>query len=139
MKKVILTIALFAAFGVNAQLKVEENQMKDTVVWRATGMSSLPSLRKYTMDDQSEYTFFYQNAKYTTITDVNYLHIGSPEDTKQFFDILLDVALNGKEYTLELDGKRWLIGKSAMYVSVWSEYTSFYLTKKQIENIKEKL
>jgi hypothetical protein len=139
MKKVILTIAMFTAFGVNAQLKVEENTMKDSLVWRPIGLSTMPALRVYTMDEQSEYTFFYQNAKYTAIVDIDYINIGDKEETKQFFDVLLDVIETGKEYTIELEGKRWSISKSAMYVFIWSSDTHFYLTKKQVQSIKEKL
>lgn len=135
MKKVILTIAMFTALGVNAQLQVKES-IKDTTVWRASKLTTVPHLTRFDTEEPS-YVFYYQNAKYTTITDINYLTIGNKQTTKDFFDLLLDVVTNDKEYTLDLDGKIWIISKSMGYVSVWSTHTYFYLTRKHIESVIE--
>lgn len=139
MKKTILTLALFTAFGVNAQIKVQENTVKDSVVWRASKLLSVPNITRFASEEDTSYTIYYQNAKYTTITDIDYVTIGSKEDLKQFLNLCLDVIDNGKEYSVEVDGKNWIIVKSMMYVSVWSEHTSFALTRKQVESAIEKL
>jgi hypothetical protein len=138
MKKAILTIAMFTALGATAQMTVKES-VKDSVVWQATKLSSVPQLVQYSLEGTEDYTLFYQNGKYTTLVDINHVSLGSKEDAKQFFDLLYDVCLTGKEYTIELDGKTWFISKAVNYALVWSEYTQFALTKKQLESVREKL
>lgn len=137
MKKLILTIGMFTALSVNAQLQVKE-ATKDTTIWRANKLAVVPHLDRYDAEDTS-YTFFYQNAKYTTITDIDYLTIGDKQTTKDFFDLLNDVIVNDKEYNLDLDGKYWIISKSLGGASVWSSSTSFFLNNKQVQSIREKL
>jgi hypothetical protein len=138
MKKAILTIAMFTALGATAQMTVKES-VKDSVVWQYTKLSTVPQLVQYSLEGIEDYTLFYQNGKYTTLVDINHVSLGSKEDAKQFFDLLYDVCLTGKEYTIELDGKTWFISKAVNYALVWSEYTQFALTKKQLESVREKL
>lgn len=138
MKKAILTIAMFTALGANAQMTVKES-VKDSVVWQATKLSTVPQLVQYSLEGVEDYTLFYQNGKYATLVDINHVSLGNKEDAKQFFDLLYDVCLTGKEYTIELDGKTWFISKAVNYALVWSEYTQFALTKKQLESVREKL
>lgn len=139
MKKVILTLGIFVAFGVNAQMVIKE-QVKDSVVWQATKLSAVPKLMFFSSGDIKSYTFYYQNAKYSTITDIDYITLGSKDDALKFFELLSEVVANDTEYTVQLDGKMWLIAKSmGNGVSVFSEFSYFYLNGKQLSGVLDKL
>lgn len=136
MKRVILTLGLaFSLFKANGQIIVKETA-KDSVVW-SNKLMGLPKLVNFYTKEESNYTIYYQNAKYTTITDIDYISLGDKATAIQFFDILKNVIDSGERSTIELDGNTWLISKSMTNASIWSSTTSFYLTRKNIETILE--
>ena len=140
MKKLILTltIALVSIIS-NAQLVVKEAG-KDTVIWQATKLASVPKIVKFTIDSLDSYTIYYNNAKYSTITDIDYLTTGDLETTIQFYELCKSVAETGKEYNIELDGKTWILSKGTMgLVMIWSKNSYFYLSTKYLNAILEKL
>lgn len=141
MKKLIFSLGIFAISVLNnkanSQIVVKETT-KDSVVWY-NKLAGLPKLVCFYSTEYSDYTLYFQNAKYTQIRDVKYLSIGNLETTKEFFNLLLGIANGGEKLTIELDKETWIISKSMGSVSVWSSYKSFYLTKKQIETIIETL
>ena len=137
MKKLFLTLGLGLSLSAYSQIVVKETS-KDSVVWH-NKLSGLPKLVCFYTSERSDYTFYFQNAKYTTITDIKYLSLGDIETAKEFFNLLLGIANGGEKLTIELDEETWIISKSMGVVSVWSSYKSFYLTKKNIETIIESL
>lgn len=141
MKKIVFKISLL--LGVTLFSNVSYSQLvvneiaKDSVVWKVKGKyNTIPKLVHF-FEESDNYTFFYQNAKYKSITDIDYLSIGDLETTKQFFNLLKDVLVNEKEYDIELDGKLWLLKKSGNSVVVFSSYSYFYLNNNQVEQIIE--
>jgi len=140
MKKVILTviIALVSVIS-NAQLVVKEAG-KDTVIWQATKLATVPKIVKFTIDSLDSYTIYYRNAKYSTITDIDYITTGDLETTIQFYELCKSVGETGKEYNIELDNKTLILSKGTMgTIMIWSEYSYFYLSAKQVTAILEKL
>jgi len=138
MKKIVLSAGIFGAMfftshNLNGQIVVKETA-KDSVVWN-NKLMGLPKLVNFYTTEESRYTIYYQNGKYTTITDIDYISLGDRETTIQFFTILQDVLTNGEKVTIELDGKMWIIDKAMSNVSIWSSTTMFYLTKKNVETI----
>lgn len=135
MKKVIFTLGIaLASYKAGAQIVVKET-MKDSVVWY-NKLVGVPKLVCFYSTEETSYTLYFQNAKYTQIRDIQYLSIGDLATTKEFFGILLKVADGTDEkVTIELDKATWIISKSMGNVSVWSSYESFYLSKKNIETI----
>jgi hypothetical protein len=138
MKKLLFIVTVLSAFTVNAQLVVKE-AAKDTVIWQATKLSTVPKLVKFTLEGEESYTIYYKNAKYTSITDINYITTGDLETTKQFFELCKTVITEGKEYNIELDGKSLSLTKSIGNVMIWSSISYFYLSEKNIESILETL
>lgn len=137
MKKLIFSVSILFATTATAQLKIQQTA-KDTVIWQSSKLSSVPKLIRFSIDSTDSYTLYYQNAKYTAITDIDYVTLGDYATTKQFFELVAEVIEKNTEYTVEIDGKMWLIKKSLGSVAVWSEFTSFYLNQKQIETILTK-
>lgn len=140
MKKVILTIAVvLASMSANAQLIVKE-AAKDSVVWQASKLYSVPKIIKFTIDSVNMYTIYYRNAKYTQISDIDYISLGDRETSIQFFDICKSVLDTGNEYNVELEGKSIRISKGAMgTIMIWTSSSYFYLSNKQVLSIIDTL
>ena len=138
MKRVILTLAAFVAFNSNAQIKVQENTVKDSVVWRASKLNVVPSISRFVNDGDTSFTIYYQNSKYTAITDIRYLTIGDAETSKQFFGILLDVIDNDKKFNIEIGGEKLYIYKTMACAFISSDVSSFFLSRKHLESILQK-
>lgn len=139
MKNLILFLAfVLTTLFVNAQLVVKE-AAKDTVVWQASKMTTVPKIVKFTLSGEDNYTIYYRNAKYTSITDIDYISIGDKETALQFFELCASVAVEGKDYNVSLDRKDFSLSKSMGSVMIWSSLSYFYLSKKQIDSIVETL
>lgn len=138
MKKLLFILVMLSAFSVNAQLVIKEAP-KDTVIWQATKLSTVPKIVRFEAEGEYSYTIYYKNAKYTAITDINYLTTGDLETTKQFYELCKTALIDQKEYNIELDGKSILIKKSMGTVMIWMSNSYFYLSEKNIDTILEKL
>jgi len=134
MKKLLIILVLLSAFSVNAQLVVKE-AAKDTVIWQPSKLQNLPKLIRFTTDDLESYTMYYKNAKYTSITDIDYISIGDLETTKQFFGLCKSVVSEGKEFNLTLGKESIMLKKSMGGTMIWKSGSYFYLTDKQIDGI----
>lgn len=138
MKKLLIILVSLVALNVNAQLVIKESA-KDTVVWQSK-MSTVPKLIKFSTESIESYTMYYKNAKYTSITDIDYITIGNHETTKQFFELLQTILTEGKDYNVELGKKSVTLKKGALNsVLIWTDGSYFYLNDKQITSILEKL
>jgi hypothetical protein len=137
MKKVVLIVMALITLNCNAQLVVKES-VKDSTVWQSK-MSNLPKLVLFKTDEVESFTFYYRNAKYSTLTDVDYITTGDLETTKQFFELCQTVIAEDKEFEIQLSGKLILLSKSMGSAMVWMDGSYFYLTKKQVIEIIEKL
>jgi uncharacterized cupin superfamily protein len=82
---------------------------------------------------------YYKNLEYQYITDVDYISLGSKENTIEFFNILKQALVDKKELTLELDGKTWFLKAGSSMAFMSSSGTSFYLTNKNLDKILEAL
>jgi len=134
MKKLVLTLGVaLASYTSGAQIVVKETA-KDSVVWYYK-LVGLPKLLCFYSSENTIYTIYFQNSKYTQIRDIQYLTIGDLATTKEFFNILLKVADGSEDVTIELDNATWIISKSMGNISIWSRYESFYLSKKNVETI----
>jgi len=139
MKKLLFILVLLSAFTTNAQLVVKE-AAKDTVIWQATKLSTVPKIVKFTTEGEESYTIYYRNAKYTSITDIDYISTGDIETTKQFYELCKEVSSSGKEYNVQVDDKNLVISKGTMgTVMIWMSGSYFYLSEKYINSILEKL
>lgn len=140
MKKLILSLSItLTTVFCNAQLVVKETA-KDSVVWQASKLSTVPKIVKFTTAETEDYTIYYRNAKYTAITDIDYISTGDLETTIQFFDLCKEVITSGKEYTVDVDKKSVLISKGTLgTVMIWTSTSYFYLSTKQINSILETL
>jgi len=139
MKNLFLLVAfLTTALFSNAQLVVKE-AAKDTVVWQASKMTTVPKIVKFTLQGEDNYTIYYRNAKYTSITDIDYISIGDKETAIQLFELCSTVLLEDKQYNVSLDRTDYSISKSMGSVMIWSSVSYFFLSKKQIDSILETL
>lgn len=137
MKKLLIILAL-SSFGANGQLVVKE-AAKDTTIWQASKLTTVPKIIKFTSDEVDSYTIYYRNAKYTAITDIKYLTTGDLPTSIQFYELCQSVINEEKEYNIELDGKNILIKKSMGSAFIWMNDSYFYLTGKQLAAILESL
>lgn len=139
MKKLLVILVSMMALNVNAQLVVKETP-KDTVIWQESKLAILPKIIRFSTEEVHSYIIYYKNAKYTSITDVNYLTIGDLETTKQFFQLCKSVLTEDKEYSITLGKKDISLKKSSLNsVWVWTDGSYFYLSGKQLDSILEKL
>lgn len=134
----IFVFMLMIGFIGNAQLVIKE-AAKDTVIWQASKMSTVPKIVKFTAEGEESYTIYYKNAQYTAITDIDYLTTGDLETTKQFYELCKQVLTEDKEYNVELDNKAISLKKTMGSVMIWMSGSYFYLSEKHITSILEKL
>lgn len=134
MKKLLIILVLLSAFVSNAQLVVKE-AAKDTVIWQTNKLTPLPKLIRFTTEELVSYTMYYKNAKYTSITDIDYVSIGDLETTKQFFVLCKTVVSEGKEFNITLGKESIMLKKSMGGTMIWKSGSYFYLTEKQIDSI----
>ena len=137
MKKLLFILVLLSASMVNAQLVVKE-AAKDTVIWQASKLQTVPKIVKYYTEATENYTIFYRNAKYTQITDIDYISIGDTETTKQFFELCKTVLAEGKEFNITVGNTSLMLSKSMGSVMIWKSNSYFYLTAKHVDTILEK-
>lgn len=138
MKKLLFITILLSAFMTNAQIVIKEAP-KDTVIWQATKLSTVPKIVRFEVEGEYSYTIYYKNAKYTAITDIDYLTTGDLETTKQFYELCKTVLAEDKEYNIEMDNKSILIKKSLGNVMIYTSISHFYLSEKQVTSILEKI
>ncbi len=138
MKKVILSVASFMMLSISYSQIVVKETTKDSTVWYSK-LTGLPKLTHFYDAEKNWYTLYYKNLEYQYITDINYIHLGSKESTLEFFNILKQSLVDKKELTFELDGKTWFLKTGSNMAIMSSSGTSFYLTKKNLENIIESL
>lgn len=137
MKKLLIILAL-SSFGANGQLVVKE-VAKDTTVWQASKLTTVPKIIKFTNEEVDSYTIYYRNAKYATITNIDYLTTGDLATSIQFYELCQSVINDGKEYQLQIDGKSILLQKSMGTAWIWMDDSYFYLSSKQLVSILESL
>lgn len=138
MKKLILSVASFIVLSASYSQIVVKETAKDSTVWYSK-LTGLPKLTHFYGEDIDRYTLFYKNLNYQYIVDVNYISLGSKEDALEFFNLLRQTLEEKKEVNFELDGKTWFLKTGSNMAIMSSTGTSFYLTKKNLENIIENL
>jgi hypothetical protein len=138
MKNLILIALTVLSFNGYSQIVVKETP-KDTIIWQQSKLINLPKLVRFSFDNEFSYVIYYKNAKYSSITDINYITTGDLETTKQFFELCKSVIVDDKEFSIDMDKKSISLQKSLGAVMVYMSNSYFYLTEKQIDLILEKL
>jgi hypothetical protein len=138
MKNLILIALTVLSFNGYSQIVVKETP-KDTIIWQQSKLINLPKLVRFSFDNEFSYVIYYKNAKYSSITDINYITTGDLETTKQFFELCKSVIIDDKEFSIDMDKKSISLQKSLGAVMVYMSNSYFYLTEKQINLILEKL
>jgi hypothetical protein len=138
MKNLILIALTVLSFNGYSQIVVKETP-KDTIIWQQSKLINLPKLVRFSFDNEFSYVIYYKNAKYSSITDINYITTGDLETTKQFFELCKTVIVDDKEFSIDMDKKSISLQKSLGAVMVYMSNSYFYLTEKQIDLILEKL
>jgi len=138
MKKLILSVASFMVLSTSYSQIVVKESTKDSTVWYSK-LTGLPKLIHFYGTDANRYVLYYKNLDYQYITDVDYISLGSKESTIEFFTILQQTLEEKKEVNFDLDGKTWFLKTGSNMAIMSSTGTSFYLTKKNLENIMENL
>ena len=136
MKKITLLFALAIGINASAQITVKENTVKDSVIWKSL-TTTLPKLVEFKGDDFQSLVFYFKNAEYTTLTDVQYFTLGDRETAREFFALCLQSFEEKKTISLDLSGEDIRIQKGVGSIIITTEKGYFYLTKKQVENIIE--
>lgn len=136
MKKLILSVASFMVLSTSYSQIVVKETPKDSTVWYSK-LTGLPKLTHFYGPESNWYTLYYKNLDYQYIVDVDYISLGSKENALEFFNLLKQTLEEKKEVNFELDGKRWFLKTGSNMAIMSSTGTSFYLTKKNLENIIE--
>lgn len=137
MKKLFLILSLGLSLSAYSQIVVKE-ALKDSTVWYWKGIG-LPKLTHFYDAEHKSYVLYYKNLEYQYITDVDYIDLGTKENTIEFFNILMQAFEDKKELTLELDKKIWFLSVSYNMVNISTSGSRFFLSKKNLENILEAL
>lgn len=138
MKNLILIALTVLSFNGYSQIVVKETP-KDTIIWQQSKLINLPKLVRFSFDNEFSYVIYYKNAKYSSITDINYITTGDLETSKQFFELCKSVIVDDKEFSIDMDKKAISLQKSLGATMVYMSNSYFYLTEKQIDLILEKL
>lgn len=138
MKNLILIALTVLSFNGYSQIVVKETP-KDTIIWQQSKILTLPKLMRFSFDTEYSYVIYYKNAKYPSITDINYITTGDLETSKQFFELCKSVIVEDKQFSIDMDNKSISLQKSLGAVMVYMSSSYFYLTEKQIDLILEKL
>jgi hypothetical protein len=134
MKSLIFLLTVFAVLSANAQITVQETP-KDSVLWQASKLATLPKIRVGEVEGTNFYTIYYRNAKYTHITDVKYIMTGELESTIYFYETCLAAVAEDKEFIVTIGNESIHISKSMGSTMIWTDVGYFYLTKKQLDSI----
>ena len=137
MKKLFLILSLGLSLSAYSQIVVRET-LKDSTVWSSM-LTGLPKLTHFYDAEHKSYVLYYKNLEYQYITDVDYIDLGTKENTIEFFNILMKAFEEKKELTLELDKNIWFLNVSYNMVNISTSGSRFFLTKKNLENISEAL
>ena len=138
MKKLTLLFALAFGMNVSAQITVKEKTVKDSVIWKSL-TAPLPKLIEFKGEEYQSLVFYFKNAEYTTLTDVEYFTLGDKETAREFFGLCLQSFEEKKTIALDLSGESITIQKGVGTIMISTEKGYFYLTKKQVENIIESI
>jgi hypothetical protein len=135
MKKLILTVALFTAVNVNAQIEVKET-VKSERVWQVSKLSVVPSIDRYVIGQDTSYALFFKDAQYTQITSIESIGFNNKEDLMSFVKICKDVIATGESVSISLNNEDIFIAKSGWMAYVKLENGALmYLTEKQLNSI----
>ena len=134
MKKLFLLLVL-SANTAHSQIVVDE-PTKDSVVY-SYPLTTLKLIHFYGKPELDHYAFYYKNAKYQYITDVDYISFNTKEDVVEFFNLLLKVSETGEFTGFTLDGKRYYIAKRMGQLAVYDDKNTseFLITKKIVNKI----
>jgi hypothetical protein len=138
MKKLTILFALAFGMNVNAQITVKEKTVKDSVIWKSL-TAPLPKLVEFKGEEYQSLVFYFKNAEYTTLTDVEYFTLGDKETANEFFGLCLQSFEEKKKIELDLSGESITIQKGVGTIIITTRKGYFYLTKKQVENIIESI
>ena len=128
MKNLILIIGMFVATSAMAQLEV--NEQKDSILYERTGAYQ-PHLSIMVFEDDN-HTIYYKNAKYTHITDIQYLSIGSNGNLKQLMELCIKACAEGKEFETDL----YIVDSQHKKMArVWTTSGYFFISVKECQQI----
>lgn len=133
MKKIIIAFAMLTAFNLSAQIEVKE-AIKEDVVW-TNGKSLLPELVHSHDSKISFYAFFYENEKYHSITDVQYLVFKTKDEAILFFNLVDGVFKDKQNVSLTIKDDDYMLSFSTSRVMVYSQLSYFYLSQKEVTEI----
>lgn len=124
MKKLLLLSMLFVASVSFGQLEVKKPTESTTL------FSSVTKLRlvKFEKDTLVFYALYYQNAKYTHITDTKYLSFSDSLEVKQFLELAIKSIDEKEEFETSKYSIKKYMGKS---VFVMNEDGSYFILNKK--------
>jgi hypothetical protein len=133
--KSILFLAMMV-FGMNtfAQLNVQKKDTEEKI-WRGTDGKSLQKMK---LGEDSAYVFFFKNMKYKSIVQIEYIKLNNRQSLEDFLHLCQDAIDNDAEYTVE-DTDTYMIAKIGKQAIILSSKWRFFLSLKEIQQIKEKL
>ena len=123
---------MFVATNAVAQLEV--NEQKDSTLYERTGAFQ-PHL-SIMVFESGNHTIYFKNAKYTHITDIQYVSIGSKENLKQLMELCIKSCDEGKEFKTDL----YIVDRQNKKIAtIWTTNGHFYISTKEAQEILEKL
>lgn len=141
MKKLFsLTFFSLMLFNGFSQISVEEDMERDSIVWTPFNGSisdelSIPKLKcYYGGENGTYYVYFYQNPKYTQITDIHSIYLGDKKQTLDFFNLLMGMKGTGKEYDLKISSHQLHIKEDVfVFKRKHNVYISIYDKKDKVQ------
>lgn len=136
-KNVLIVIWLFMSLNAKAQIEMKEN-VKLIPIGTAKTMGVFRAQLDYTVNKEDTiYSIYYKNWKYTSLDDYQTLIFGGGSEVlNQLYDIL-KAALTDKSYE-----KHFTLGKEDVTVSnsknmamLWTDAGYFYLTAKELDKL----
>lgn len=131
MRTIIFIMISFMSFG---QLEVKETTNSSETLWSNIARQSVTVFHG---DEGDFYAFYYQDAKYTHITSIEYISFSNKEELLQFLDLAQKSIEERKDFTT--DSYRLTKGMGKKSCTVWGKIGYTYITLKTISKIRESI
>lgn len=128
MKTLLIGAALLLALNTTAQV-VREDRSQTKELYR--GSFSM-NLTRFTVKDTT-FALYFQNRKYSTLTDIEYISFKSKKDLTDFLIIALEALESTEMISIQVGTQQVYLAKTVngVYVSVKDAY--FILPKRDID------
>lgn len=135
MKNIILILAVLLTLSVNAQI-TRESKTNTKEVYR--GAYSLTLTQFILNESDTSFALYFQNRKYSSITDLHYISFRNKKDLEEFLYIALE-TIGGESQNVRVGKQSLYLSKITGGVYISTDRAYLILSRKDIETMLNSL